>query len=132
MIRNVPQDVADFLNINVVALTSGVNLFKSKLRASGTGIPEEAVFVSRGGGLPPGRFMGQTTEIESVIVNIAIRSSTNSGGETLIIAVREALRGADIPNLLDFVASESDPIDLGVDRDRLHLWSMGYVGVYEA
>ena len=123
-------DVRDHLDTNVAALTTGTNLFNSKLRAVGDGIPVEAVFCMASGGPPPEAYLqgGVGDEARFSAVSCFIRSENRdfSGGQDLARTVRDALHHQDISGYHDVRASETEPIYVGEDDDGNHNWTANF------
>lgn len=128
---NPPSDVATFLASAGLSLTLGTNLFVGLPRDVSSAVPKNAVFVF---GIPGGgveRTMGEVTELRSPHVNVRVRWTSFSSGDTKTRAVQEALQAPSISGYLDIAAMQSEPLVLGQDQEGLHMWSLMYEMVYE-
>ena len=109
-----------------LSLTLGTNLFIGVVRAVGTGIPINCVFVRGVGGPSPIRFMGQVKEIQRPFVNVSIRWQRFQEGDAKMRAIQNTLQAASITGFLDVVANQSEPFVLSQDAVGYHNWSMDF------
>lgn len=109
------------------ALTIGVDLFHSPVRAPGPNVPSKCVFVLANGGLPSRPIKGQTDE-RRPRVDIRVRSDPDSvpgayaAGLALARAVFDAVDQKPPATYCDARCLNSQPSYMGPDEDRHHEW----------
>lgn len=138
MAHNPPKDLADYLDTNTTALTIGTNLFYGPERGSTSGVPVDAVFVKGFGGPPPQRTFGTSTsmEIRRSNIQVMVRSDTYLTGlalaRTIYGIVQSATSLSTSVTYMDVQAQQTEPIYLGMEYNREHLWSLNFTTVYQS
>lgn len=108
-----------------IGLTKGTNLFGPDA-ASGPGVPNDAVFVTGGGGATPNRASGGD-EIRTGVVNIRVRWRKYDAGATKAQQIIDKLQGKCPSALIDLESTESEPNYIGQEQDGQHIWSLGFL-----
>ncbi len=113
------------------SLTLGTNLFASTIRAPGSNMPKDSVFVWGSGGVEPLRTMGDPDEIRLALVHVQVRSAKFAAGSTLAHSIMDLLRGDDVSTYLEVILAKSEPMALGEDSDGNHHFGMEYLMSYQ-
>lgn len=121
---NAADDLATHLAAAGLSLTKGTNLFVSHPRDASNQIPKNAVFITGSSGPSPQRVMGRSLEIRWPTIQVRVRWSTFSGGDTKARAIFDNLRNASISGYLDVAAINSEPDPVLQDDVGLHYWGM--------
>ncbi len=124
-------DLATEIGSQVASLTLGTNLFRSMIRAAGSNVPKDSVFVWGSSGLKPLRTMGDPDEIRTALVHVRVRSAKFAAGSTLAHSIMNLLRGDDISTYLEIIVSRSEPEALGKDSDGNHYFGFEYLMTYQ-
>ena len=124
-------DVRAALVTAAIGFTAGTNLFDGPEKPQGTGVPNEAAFVTPYGGPAPEPFLSGADEQRYPQVQVFYRSDPDdyAGGETTARAIYGALHHQSIPRAVGGTytncrALQGAPIPLGIDEHRRHRWSI--------
>ncbi len=122
-------DVLGVINTAVGALTTGTNLFRGKMRATGTGIPSKAVFVLSSGGERSQDFLtggSHTPQLKKPSVQIMVRSGEREflTGQTLARSVYDAVHDSPPTGYISSRVTASEPFYISEDDEGNHLWSI--------
>lgn len=136
MPANPDVDVAGELNTQLGTLTLGTNLFIGKLPEKGDNIPSTCVgCLLTGGELPlPYAGGGTTAEVRSG-VQVIVRGANDGyeAGRTLAKSIYDTLNFAidTMTTYIEVRCDQAEPIYLGQDSARHHLWSINVTLIHE-
>ncbi len=136
MPANPDVDVAGELNTQVGDLTLGTNLFIGKLPEKGDNIPSVcAACLLMGGELPLAYGGGGTTAETYSGVQVLVRGANDGyeAGRTLAKSVYDTLNfaTATMTTYAEVRCDQSEPLYLGQDSARHHLWSINVTLIHE-
>ena len=103
--------------------TVGTSIFAGPVRASGGGIPEQAIFVREYGGPAPSmRFNGDSIYEFAVQVLVRAKRNETAGGMVRARAALAACHKATVSGYLWCTASQSSPVLMPQDSVELPTW----------
>jgi hypothetical protein len=117
----------------LAALTSGVNLFRGKMRRDGH-VPQLCVSVLSSGGPAPIAYAGGTTterRFDSLQIIVRANRDAFQSGQELAKSVYAQAHRAPLSGYLDVRATTAAPLYLGEDAAKTHEWSINLELWYE-
>ncbi len=123
---NPAEDMVTHIASLIGSLTSGTNIYASKVRAPRGDIPVDAVFVWAEPGRVPERSMGEVDEIRWPVAMVHVRNGRQKTGSDLAQSILNTLRGTVPSGYLWLASTGSAPIDIGYNSDGIHQFVLAF------